>query len=88
MSLFSNFSNKIRIRELIDKGSVLLKIILDPSFTENFCTHTFTRGEGVGRTPPISKTVVPVNVKFCGVLETFERLRNVKVAYIVITWLP
>ena len=43
-------------------------------------------GRGLARPPAISKTVDPMNVKFCR--DIFERPRNVKVVYIVITWLP
>ena len=61
----------------------------NPSFTKPFGTHTFyeeeRRGGGGGGSRTISKTFVTMNVKFCKVLETFERFGNVKVAYIEIT---
>ena len=43
----------------------------NPSFTKPFGTHTFYQG-GRGRPEPpaISKTVEPMNVKFCRALET------------------
>ena len=45
----------------------------------------YTRGEGPAA---ISKTVAPMNLKFCRVLETsFNVFRNGKVLYIVFTWL-
>ena len=45
---------------------------LNPSFTKSFGTHCLIlRGEGGGRTPiAISKTVAPINLTFCRVLET------------------
>ena len=51
---------------------VRLERYVNPSFTEPFGTHTFTNGGGGGAQadlPAISKTVAPMNVKFCRVLE-------------------
>ena len=43
----------------------------DLSFTMPAGSHNFYQGRGVGRgVSAISETVVPMNVKFCGVLET------------------
>ena len=44
----------------------------NPSFTSPFGTHIFYQGGSSRHTPPpaISKTVGPMNVKFCRILET------------------
>ena len=41
VNLFSNFLNESQLRELRDKSSVLLKIVLNLYFTKPFGTHTF-----------------------------------------------
>ena len=73
VKLFSNFLNDSRMRELRDRSSVLLKIILNPSFTSLLVPTPFTKGEerGSAGPPAISKTVVPMNVKFFWILETY-----------------
>ena len=47
-------------------------LIINPSFSKPFGTHTFYQGGGGGssRPPAISKTVAPMKLKFCRVLET------------------
>ena len=57
----------------IDIRLINIYILLNPSFTKPFGTHTFYQGGGVGQTlpPTISKTVTPMNLEFCGVLEIY-----------------
>ena len=63
--------------------------IVNPSFTKPFGTHTLYQGVGVGRNPPaISKTVAPMNAKFCRLLETsLNVLEILKFVYVVFTCL-
>ena len=44
--------------------------VFNPFFTKPFGTHTFYQGWGRPDPSDISKTVAPMNMKFCGVLET------------------
>ena len=52
-----------------------IKLKLNPSFTKPFGTHTLYQGGGGGggvQPDPlaISKTIAPMNMKYCKVLET------------------
>ena len=50
----------------------LLDYSINHSFAKPFGTHTLHQERGDRPDPPAtSETVVPMNVKFCGVLETF-----------------
>ena len=61
---------------------------LNPSFSKPFGTHTFYQG-GRGDPPSYLKNCCPHEPEILqGVRDTFESLRNVKVVYIVFTWLP
>ena len=62
--------------------------IVDPSFTKSFGTHTFYQGGGRLDPPSHLKTVAPMNVKFCRVLETPLKVLVMSVVHIVFTWLP
>ena len=43
---------------------------INPSFAKPFGTHTFYQGGRADPPPSYLKTVAPMNVKFCRVLET------------------
>ena len=63
----------------------------NPSCTKPFGTHTFYQGGGGGssRPPSYLKNRCPHESEILqGIRDTFESLRNVKVVYIVFTWLP
>ena len=65
---------KIALKDKIPINQIRCNHGCNPSFTKPFDTHTLYQG-GVGRPPPppplaILKTVVPMNLKFCRVLET------------------
>ena len=55
---------------------ITMVLLLNPSFTKPFGTHTFYQGGGGGggggggEPPAILKTVAPMSVKFCMVLRT------------------
>ena len=71
----------------------ILKLCCDdinPSFSKPFGTHTFYQGRGgVEPTPQLSQNRCPHEREILqGIRDTFESLRNVKVVYIVFTWLP
>ena len=65
----------------------------NPSFSKPFGTHTFYQGGGGGggggSSPQLSQKTLPRELEILqGIRDTFESLRNVKVVYIVFTWLP
>ena len=64
---------------------------LNPSCTKPFGTHTFYQG-GVKPTPPppsyLKNRYAHEPEILQGIRDTLESLRNVKVVYIVFTWLP
>ena len=65
-------------------------MIVNPSFSKPFGTHTFHQ-EGSRADPPPSylknRCILKPQV-LQGIRETFENFRNVEVVYIVFTWLP
>ena len=62
--------------------------VISPSFSKPFSTHTLYRG-GSNRPPQISQKPLPHEREILqGIRDTFENPRNVKVVYIVFTWLP
>ena len=73
--------------------------LINPSFSKPFSTHTYPHllprgggGGGVGgraKPPQLSQNPLPHEHEILqGIRDTFESLRNVKVVYIVFTWLP
>ena len=58
--------------------------MVNPSFTKPFGTHTLYQGGGSAKhSLAISKTVAPINLKFCRILETpFNVLEMLK----LFTW--
>ena len=57
---------------------------VNPSLSKPLGTHIFYQGGGGGRVEPTSPHEPEI---LQGIRETFESLRNVKVVYIVFTWL-
>ena len=71
------------------KGIEWIDLInVNPSFSKPFGTHTSYQG-GVEPTPQLSQKPLPHEPEILqGFRDAFESLRNVKVVYIVFTWLP
>ena len=65
------------------------KLSVNPSFSKPFGTRTFYQG-GSSRPPPtyLKNRCLHEPEILQGIRDTYESLRNVKVVYIVFTWLP
>ena len=63
---------------------------LTPPFPSLLAPTPFTKGEGSSRSPPsYLKNRWPLEPDILqAIRDTFDSLRNVKVVYIVFTWLP
>ena len=81
---------KLNIKDVKLGEKTIFAIRFKPSFTKPFGTHTFYQGgRWVGRLPIYLKNRCPHEREILqGIRDTFESLRNVKVVYIVFTWLP
>ena len=67
-----------------------LENVLNPSFTKPFGTHTLYQKGGRSRPDPcyLKNRCSHKRKILQGIRDIFERLRNVKVVYIMFTWLP
>ena len=71
------------------RSCLYFNFVFNPACTKPIGTYTlYQGGRGSDGSPAISKTVLPMNMKFCIVLEKSLNVLEMLTFYIVINWLP
>ena len=85
----NDLERKVRNKRYTDTPAHARTSDINPSFSKPFGTHTFYQGGSSRTSPSYLKNRSPHERGILqGIRDTFESLRNVKVVYIVFTWLP